>query len=105
MDFAQRVHELVKEIPSGQVATYGQIAAFLGSPRSARAVGMALRSLPQGSDVPWHRVLGAKGFITIQNFDHPAEEQAELLKAEGVEVKRESKGIVVDLEMYLWRKS
>ncbi|MEK7584856.1 MAG: methylated-DNA--[protein]-cysteine S-methyltransferase [Patescibacteria group bacterium] len=102
-NFYQRVYELVANVPSGHVVTYGQIAASLSSPRAARMVGTALRSLPEGSHVPWHRVIGSKGRISIQNMDHPAEEQANLLMAEGVVVRREQDAFCVDLARYLWR--
>ena len=83
--------------------TYGQIAAALSSPRASRMVGTALRSLPEGSSVPWHRVISSKGRISIQNMDHPAEEQANLLMAEGIVVRREQDAFCVDLARYLWR--
>jgi len=103
-DWYTRVYEMVKKVPHGSVATYGQIAALLSSPRAARTVGTALRHLPEGSDVPWHRVINSTGAISIQNFDHPAEEQVNLLMAEGIVVKRSDLGYAVDLSKYLWRK-
>jgi methylated-DNA-protein-cysteine methyltransferase-like protein len=64
--FFARVYALVRRIPRGRVVTYGQVAAMLGVPRGARAVGWALRALPaaQADRVPWHRVLGAGGRIS-----------------------------------------
>ncbi|MFB0536550.1 MAG: MGMT family protein, partial [Anaerolineae bacterium] len=56
-DFFSRVYRLVSMIPRGKVASYGQIARMLGSPRGARTVGWALHGLPEGTDVPWHRVI------------------------------------------------
>lgn len=59
-----RVYRLVNTIPPGKVTTYGTIARVLGNPRLSRRVGFAMASLPQGSTVPWHRVLGKNG-ITV----------------------------------------
>ncbi len=72
-------------IPRGRVATYGQLAALLGVPRGARAVGWALRALPAGEAgrVPWHRVVGAGGRISPRAGPGP-EEQRRRLRAEGV---------------------
>ena len=66
-EFTRRVHDAVRRIPPGRVAAYGAIAAIAGRPRSARAVGRALRELPDGSDVPWWRVINARGEISILN--------------------------------------
>ena len=60
-DSYQRIYEAVKRIPRGRVATYGQIATLAGLDGHARQVGYALHSLPDGSDIPWHRVINAKG--------------------------------------------
>ena len=102
-DFYQRVYEIVRGIPIGRVSTYGQIAARIGAPRAARMVGMALRSTPSGSDVPWHRVINSKGIISIENLAHPPEEQANLLMAEGVLVRTIDGMYTIDLPLYLWQ--
>src|SRR5262249_30037455 len=62
--FHRAVYRLVEQIPRGQVATYGQIAALLGWPRAARAVGYAMRHCP--ANVPWHRVVNARGGISVR---------------------------------------
>lgn len=103
MNFYQQVYRLVRQIPPGRVMTYGQIASLLSSPRAARMVGTAMRSLPEGSDIPWQRVIGRKGEITIENLEHPAEEQANRLMAEGVEVHQVQGRYVLDLGKYVWR--
>lgn len=59
-----KIYRLVNTIPPGKVTTYGTIARALGNPRLSRRVGFAMASLPQGSKVPWHRVLGKNG-ITV----------------------------------------
>ena len=56
-----KIYRLVATIPLGKVATYGAIARALGNPRLSRRVGFALASLPEGSPLPWHRVIGKNG--------------------------------------------
>jgi len=60
----ERIWQIVRLIPEGSVATYGQIAELAGLPGQARQVGYALHSLPEGSEVPWQRVINAKGRIS-----------------------------------------
>jgi len=77
----ERIYETVKLVPAGRVATYGQIAALVGIPNGARQVGYALASLGRGRprpDVPWHRVVNAKGESRI------GKEQVSRLAAEGI---------------------
>ena len=62
--FREAVIMAVKTIPEGQVATYGQIAALVGHPGAARQVGMILRGLKEHEDVPWQRVINAKGGVS-----------------------------------------
>ena len=89
---------VVRQIPPGQVATYGQIAELAGFPGRARQVGRALSLLPPGSDVPWFRVLNAQGAISLARADGLAE-QRDALRAEGVEV---SDGGRVRLRLCRW---
>ena len=96
--FFESVYALVVRIPRGRVATYGQVAALLGNPRGARAVGWALRALgaARARRIPWHRVLGRGGRISLG--DRPAgQEQRRRLRAEGV---RFTRGGCVDLERH-----
>ena len=98
--FYEQVYELVRQVPRGQVVTYGQVAALLGSPQSARAVGYALRYLPRGTDVPWQRVINHKGGISPR---FPAESpliQRALLEHEGVVFDDNGR---VDLKRYRWQ--
>ena len=83
--FFPRVYALVRRIPRGRVATYGQVAAMLGVVRGARAVGWALRALPEdeAARVPWHRVVGAGGRISPRGGPGP-EIQRRRLRAERV---------------------
>ena len=104
--FNQHVYAMVKKIPRGKVATYGQIAALIGSPRAAQAVGWALHALDEklSQEVPWPRVVNKEGFLSIVNMEHAADEQAFLLQNEGVKVEKRDGLWWVDLERYLWKK-
>ena len=81
-EFQRRVWRLVVKIPRGRVATYGQIAAWLGWPRRARMVGLAMRHCPQG--VPWQRVVNAQGGISPRAAVGSMLTQRILLEQEGV---------------------
>jgi methylated-DNA-protein-cysteine methyltransferase related protein len=83
--FYRLVYRVVRRIPRGRVATYGQVAAILGQPRGARAVGMALGALRPGSedDVPWQRVINAAGRCSHRD-GFMAGMQQDLLEREGV---------------------
>lgn len=83
--FFRRVYRVVRLIPRGQVATYGQVALLAGTPRGARAVGWALRALDEDTaqKVPWHRVVNADGGISPRPGLSP-EVQKRRLRAEGV---------------------
>lgn len=83
----ERIYAAVRRIPSGHVATYGQIAQLAGIPRHARQVGYALHALPAGSDVPWHRVVNASGRISRRAEPYFEQIQHDLLEREGVVFK------------------
>ncbi|MBI2096920.1 MAG: MGMT family protein [Candidatus Sungbacteria bacterium] len=102
MNFYQEVYKLVAKVPKGKVATYGQIAALISTPRAAQVVGFALRALPQNSEVPWQRVINSQGCISIQNPRWPQSEQARLLKREGIKVAFSHNVYRVDLDKYLY---
>ncbi len=97
--FFERVWDLVCQIPPGQVATYGQIAEILGSPRAARTVGWALHALLEGSGVPWHRVINQEGRISTSKHPQGYGEQRCLLEMEGVEFDEQGR---VNLHIYGW---
>jgi methylated-DNA-protein-cysteine methyltransferase related protein len=96
------VYKVVKKIPRGRVATYGQIAALAGMPRAARQVGYALRATPDNIKIPWHRVVNAQGRVSVRLKDWQSggdDLQKILLEAEGVEFDGSGK---LDLKRYRW---
>ena len=101
ISFYERVYALVRQIPPGTVVTYGQVAALLGSPRAARAVGYALRFLPAGTDVPWHRVINHYGQISPRTPLEGPLLQRLLLEEEGVVFDAEGR---VNLSIYRWQR-
>ena len=96
-NFFEKVYEVVKKIPEGKVATYGQIAYAVGSPRSARQVGFALHVNPEPGIIPCPRVVNRFGGLAPAFAFGGVEVQAQLLRAEGVEVSEDG---FVDLEKY-----
>jgi len=98
-EFSARVYDLVRRIPRGRVVSYGGVAALLGRPRAARAVGAALAALPDGTDVPWWRVISGNGEISIREMDHLPARQRALLRAEGVRFDRRGR---VDWKRFGW---
>ena len=95
----ERIYDVVRRIPRGKVATYGQIAMLAGNPRWARAVGYALHANPEPGVIPCHRVLNRFGGVAPAFAFGGEERQAEMLRAEGVEVSGNG---FVDLDRYLW---
>ncbi len=90
--FDQRVWSVVRQIPPGQLATYGQIAELIGAYGCARQVGWALRRLPLPSEVPWHRVVNAQGRISMSLSREGSDwMQRDLLLAEGIPVDAEGR--------------
>lgn len=81
----ERVYAVVRKIPRGRVATYGQVAALAGLPGQARFVGYALAALPAGSRVSWQRVVNAAGRVSARRDGRDAEGlQEAMLRREGV---------------------
>jgi len=94
-----RIYAVVRRIPKGRVATYGQIAALAGMPHHARQVGYALAAL-NDSRVPWHRVLNARGEISARRDPGPEALQRALLEREGVTFDASDR---VALRAHLWQ--
>ncbi len=97
----QRIYQVVEQIPSGKIATYGQVAELAGLFGQARQVGYALYRLAPNSDVPWHRVVNAKGGISKSPLRYGSDElQRSLLEQEGIDFNEVAK---IDLKAYLWQ--
>lgn len=95
--FPQRVWQIIASIPEGYVTTYGDIARLAGSPRAARQVGGVLKRLPEGSTLPWHRVMNRHGVISLTGPDLQRQRQA--LLSEGVQVSGSGQ---IDMQKYRW---
>lgn len=93
------IYEQVRKIPRGKVATYGQIAMLAGNPRWSRVVGYALHANPDPDGIPCYRVVDRMGRLSEAFVFGGVNQQAELLRADGVEVSEDNR---VDLEKHLW---
>lgn len=98
MSFHSDVYAIVRQIPAGRVATYGQIARLVGRPGAARAVGNALHANPDGCGTPCYRVVNAKGELSGAYAFGGPREQRYLLEKDGVEVVNYR----VDLKRFQW---
>ena len=98
-NFFERTYHVVRMIPYGQVATYGQVAEIVSHRGAARTVGWALNALKRGTDVPWHRVINARGAISTRNRGKAANVQQQRLEQEGVSF--DSRGRL-DLDTFQW---
>jgi methylated-DNA-protein-cysteine methyltransferase-like protein len=95
-----QIWAVVARIPPGRVATYGQVAALAGKPGHARQAGYAMHALPEGSGVPWHRVINARGEISPRTEAGWAEGwQRHLLEEEGVAFDARGR---IDLARFGW---
>ena len=95
----QRIYSIVRKIPRGRVASYGQVARIAGLPGHARQVGYAMSALPYGSSVPWHRVINAQGRVSRRRVPGPELTQRMLLEQEGVRFGASGR---IDLYLYGW---
>ncbi|MEE2674844.1 MAG: MGMT family protein [Myxococcota bacterium] len=95
-----RIYGVVRRIPRGRVATYGQVADLAGLPGCARQVGYALHALADDSGVPWQRVVNARGEISLRREPGIEPIQQQLLEAEGLEFDGRSR---LDLSQVQWR--
>ncbi len=93
-----KIYEVVKQIPKGQVATYGQVASLAGNKRWSRVVGYALHANPDPDNIPCYRVVDRNGNVSKAFAFGGENRQVELLKKEGVEFKDGH----VDMEKYQW---
>ncbi len=97
--FKDKVYEITKKIPRGKVATYGQIAAMVGSPGAARAVGMCMKHNPDVPRTPCHRVVASDGKLTGYSAKEGLKTKKEMLLEEGVNFIGER----VDLARSKWK--
>ena len=95
-----RIYQVVRRIPRGRVATYGQVADLAGLKGHARQVGYALHALPDTEPVPWQRVINARGEISLRGANDNDRLQRLMLKEEGIRFDRSGR---IDLERYRWR--
>jgi methylated-DNA-protein-cysteine methyltransferase-like protein len=98
--FGLRVARIVKSIPPGRVASYGQVARLAGNPRGARLVVRVLVAMSEKHGLPWHRVLSSQGRISLGGEGGSIQRQ--LLEQEGIRV---GPGGEVPLEVYGWQPS
>lgn len=98
MNTFERIYDVVRKIPYGKVATYGQVALLAGNPHWSRVVGYALHSNPAPDSIPCFRVVNRFGELSSAFAFGGVNRQQELLETEGIEVKDGK----VDLSLYLW---
>ncbi len=95
-----RIHAVVRRIPRGRVASYGQVARLAGLASHARLVGYAMAALPDGTRVPWQRVVNAQGRVSPRATPGYDALQRALLEREGVRFEAQGR---IDLGRYGWR--
>ena len=98
----ERIYAVVRRIPPGRVATYGDVARLAGLPRQARLVGYALHAAPEGARLPWHRVVNAQGRLSLGRGVSGGElPQRFRLEKEGVVFDQSGR---LSLETYRWKR-
>ncbi len=97
--YQEKIWQVVSMIPEGKVATYGQVAELAGLPRMARAVGRTLSQLPKDTQLPWFRVINAKGMISFPAESDAYKRQKSLLEADGITLLKGK----VPLKTYRWQ--
>jgi len=95
--FSKKVIEIIKKIPAGKVATYGQIATLAGNNKAARQISRILHSSSEKYDLPWYRVINSQGKISLRSGDG-FEMQKAMLESEGIKVIADR----IDLVKYKW---
>lgn len=96
----QHIYRVIRRIPAGRVATYGQIAQLAGLAGHARQVGYALHSLPDGQSIAWHRVINARGEISARSDPRSERIQRAMLEREGIVFDDQAK---ISLRRFRWR--
>ena len=95
-----KIYAVVRRIPRGKVATYGRVASLAGHPRAPRLAGYALYALPEGSPLPWHRVVGAGGRLTLARLS-PDGALTQRMRLEREGVRFDARGRV-ELRAFAW---
>lgn len=98
----ERIYAVVRRVPRGQVATYGQIAEAARLPGQPRLVGYALHALPSSTAVPWHRVVNARGMVSIRSDGAASLSQRLLLEREGVTFDARGR---LSLKRFGWKRT
>jgi methylated-DNA-protein-cysteine methyltransferase-like protein len=97
-EFRDAVLYILGQIPEGKVTTYGKIAHMAGYPRHSRHVGKLLAELPNGSKIPWHRVINAQGQLSFPEQSERFHQQKTLLEQEGIAFLNGK----INLKQFLW---
>lgn len=97
--FFEKVYEIARQIPYGRVTSYGAIANYLGTPKSARMVGWAMNASKNDDSVPAHRVVNQKGLLTGKNHFKGSNLMIQLLENEGIEITNNQ---IVNFSNILW---
>ena len=101
-EFFDQVYDVVKRIPYGKVTTYGAIAKYLGSAKSARTVGWAMNNSHQFNNIPAHRVVNRIGLLTGKHHFSGSNLMKQLLENEGLTIKNDK---VINFKKYFWDPS
>ena len=99
MNKQEMIYHVVAAIPYGKVCSYGEVAKRAGLPGYARYVGHTMKTLPRGSNIPWHRVVNAQGKISFPEASDSFMRQQQALMAEGILVTNGK----VDMRQYSWQ--
>ncbi len=99
LGFFEKVYQVAKLIPYGRVTSYGAIANYLGSRKSARMVGWAMNATHNNPDVPAHRVVNRKGLLTGKHHFEGTNLMQQLLESEGIEIKENQ---ILNFEKLFW---
>ena len=100
--FFQKVYGLVSQIPSGKVATYGQIAEILGQSRNARIVGWAMKAAPEELKLPCHRVVNKQGELAPNYVFEDKSVQRAILEYEGITFLKDGR---INMKKHLWKRT
>ena len=101
-EFFDQVYDVVKRIPYGKVTTYGTIAKYLGSAKSARTVGWAMNNSHQFNNIPAHRVVNRIGLLTGKHHFSGSNLMKQLLENEGLTIENDK---IIDFKKYFWDPS